>query len=119
MLDAIRARESETLIHHGGKRSLQALPRYFGFLKLGRKPTEDGGEQKPLKLHQPLRCRFSLSALQRFPVSGDTEQKYVYVYGEHRQSELLDTPRQSGLSVTAVGPGRPALIGPSWHTLLH
>lgn len=59
------------LIHHGGKRSLQALPRYSGSLKLGRKPTEDSGEQKALKLHQPLHCGFSLSALQRCPASGD------------------------------------------------
>lgn len=64
-----------SLIHPEGKRSLQALPRYFGSLKLGRKPTEDSGEQKASKLHQPLRRKFSLSAVQRRPVSGDTEQK--------------------------------------------
>lgn len=59
-------------------------------------------------------CRLSLSAQQRWSVSGPME----HGDGWDGPSGLLDSPVRFGLQAATVGPGLPALSSSNWSTRL-
>lgn len=121
MLDGVQARESETLSHSPWRKEITSgSAKIFWVPEAGKKThgrqwRAEGFEASSAFTPQVQpECRAKASGFRRY-----WTKKHVYGYGGYRQPERLDTPRQSPLSVTAVGPGLPALIGPSWHTLPH
>lgn len=112
ILDGVKARESKTLAHSPYRKAITArLGKISGSLSWKGNPWK-AVKSRTLEMHQLFWFRYTLSAGQRCPVSGNTE----HVSRKYGQSELLDSSTRFWLRMTTMGPGLPALISSNWPT---